>query len=131
MTTPDPLEESMLRRLPLEILAAGAVLGLLALPVFGPGAALFVAAGGGVAALGFLWMRSAVTRVLSREKRAALRSAVLVAAARFALILGVLLLIILFFPGRVLAFAAGFSAPLPVFLAEAAVAHLRVRTWKS
>ena len=131
MTNADPLEEAILRRLPLEILAAGTLMGLAALPVFGPGAAVFVLAGAALASLGFLWMRSAVARVLVRGRGPALRSAALVYAARLALILAAFLLIILLFRGRILAFAAGFSAPLPVFLVEAAAALLRMRTWKS
>lgn len=131
MIASDPLEEAILRRLPLEILAAGTVMGLLALPFFGLPAALAVAAGAGLAASGFLGMRSAVARFLARDRKAAIRSAALAYAARLALILAALSLIILFFPGRILAFAAGFSAPLPVYLAEGAAALLRMRTWKS
>ncbi len=131
MNVTDPLEEAILRRIPLEIVVAGAVMGLLALPFFGAQTALFVAAGAAVAALGFLWMKSSLTRFLVLGRRAALRSGVLVYAARLALILAAFSLIILFFPGRILAFAAGFSAPVPVFLIEGAGALLRMEKWKS
>jgi hypothetical protein len=127
----DPFEERILRRVPLEIAVAGAVMGLLALPFFGAQAALFVAAGAALAALGFLWMKSTLTRLLAGGRKAALRSGVLVYAARLALILASFLFIILFFPGHILAFAAGFSAPVPAFLIEGAVALLRIEKWKS
>ena len=127
----DPLEEAILRRIPLEIAAAGAVMGLLALPFFGAPTALFTAAGAVLAALGFLWMKASLTRVLVRGRKGALRSGALIYAARLVLILAVFFLIILFFPGRILAFAAGFSAPVPVFLIEGGVALLRTEKWKS
>lgn len=127
----DPLEEAVLRRIPLEIAVAGAVMGLLALPFFGAQTTLFVAAGAILAALGFLWMKASLTRLLVQGRKDAIRSGALVYAARLALILVAFSLIILFFPGRILAFAAGFSAPVPVFLIEGAVALLRTEKWKS
>jgi hypothetical protein len=127
----DPLEEAILRRIPLEIAIAGAVMGLLALPFFGPPTALFAAAGAGLASLGFLWMKSSLTRFLVRGRKAAIRSGALLYAARLALILAAFSLIILLFPGHILAFAAGFSAPVPVFLIEGAGALLRMEKWKS
>ena len=127
----DPLEEAILRRIPLEIAAAGVVMGLLALPFFGAPTALFTVAGAVLAALGFLWMKASLARVLVRGRRGALRSGALIYAARLVLILAVFFLIILFFPGRILAFAAGFSAPVPVFLIEGGVALRRTEKWKS
>ena len=131
MDMTDPLEETILRRIPLEIVVAGTILGLLALPFFGAQTALFVVAGAALAALGFLWMKASLTRFLVRGRKEALRSGVLVYAARLALILAAFFLIILFFPGRILAFAAGFSAPVPVFFIEGASALLRMEKWKS
>lgn len=127
----DPFEERILRRVPLEILAAGAAAGLIALPFFGGSTALFVFAGGALASLGFLWMKVSLTRFLRRERRAALRSGVLIYLVRFVLILAVFSLIILLFPGKILAFAAGFSVLVPVFLIEGVFALLRMKTWKS
>lgn len=127
----DPLGEAVLRRMPLEILVAGAVMGLLALAFFSLRAALFVAAGAALAALGFLWIKASLTRFLLRDRKGALRSGVLVYAVRIALILAAFFSIILFFPGHIFAFAAGFSAPVPVFLIEGAGALLRMEKWKS
>lgn len=127
----DPLEEAMLRRIPLEIAAAGTVIGFLALPFFGARTAIFVVAGAILAALGFLWMKASLTRVLVRGQKGALRSGILVYASRLVLILAAFFLIMLFFPGRILAFAAGFSVPVPVFLIEGGIALLRTNKWKS
>jgi len=127
----DPFEERILRRVPLEILAAGAGAGLVALPFFGGTTALFVFAGGALASLGFVWMKVSLTRFLQRERKAALRSGVLIYLARFVLILAVFSFIIFLFPGLILAFVAGFSVLVPVFLVEGVFALLRVKTWKS
>jgi len=66
-----------------------------------------------------------------RTRGRALKSGILIYVARLVLILGVFCLIILFFPRKIFAFAAGFSALLPVFLIEGAVALVRLKTWKS
>jgi hypothetical protein len=127
----DPIEERILRRIPLEILAAGAAAGLIALPFFGVTTALLVLAGGTLASLGFLWMKVSLTRFLQRGKKAALRSGVLIYLTRFVLILAVFSFIIYLFPGKILAFVAGFSVLVPVFLVEGVFALVRVKTWKS
>ena len=127
----DPFEERILRRVPLEILAAGAAAGLVALPFFGGTTALFVLVGGALASLGFLWMKVSLTRFLRRERRAALRSGVLIYLVRFVLILAVFSLIMFFSPRKILAFVAGFSVVVPVFLIEGVAALLRMKTWKS
>ena len=127
----DPIEEKILRRVPLEILAAGAAAGLIALPFFGLTTALLVLTGGALASLGFLWMKVSLTRFLQRERKAALRSGVLIYLARFVLILAVFSFIIFLFPGKILAFVAGFSVLVPVFLVEGVFALVRVKTWKS
>jgi predicted tellurium resistance membrane protein TerC len=127
----DPFEERILRRVPLEILAAGAAVGLVALPFFGGTTAIFVLAGGALASLGFLWMKVSLTRFLQRERRAALRSGVLIYLVRFVLILAVFSFIMFFFPRKIIAFVAGFSVLVPVFLIEGVFALLRMKTWKS
>lgn len=127
----DPFEEKILRRVPLEILAAGAASGLVALPFFGATTALIVLAGGALASLGFLWMKVSLTRFIRRDRKAALRAGVLIYMARFVLILAVFFFIIYLFPREILAFAAGFSVLVPVFLIEGMAALLRMKTWKS
>jgi len=124
-------DERVLRRIPLEILALSAVLALPAVFLFDPLTALLFFTGGAVAAVGFLWLKTSLTRFLLRDKAGALRSAVLLYALRLGLICGVFFIIILLFPGKVLAFGAGFSTLIPVFLAEGAGALLRMKTWKA
>ena len=101
------------------------------MPFFGATTALIVLAGGALASLGFLWMKVSLTRFLQRDRKAALRSGVLIYMARFVLILAVFSFIIYLFPGKILAFAAGFSVLVPVFLIEGVTALLRMKTWKS
>ena len=61
----------------------------------------------------------------------ALKSALLLYALRLVLILGIFFIIIFFFSKKIIAFAAGFSALVPVFLVEAAIALSRMKQWKS
>ncbi len=128
---PDAEGEKILRRVPVEILIAGAVLALGLIPLIGlVGSALFFA-GAGLAALGFVWLKQSLTRFLVRERAGALRAAILLYALRLVLICGVFLFIILVFPRKILAFGAGFSVIVLVFLAEGIGALLRMKTWKA
>jgi hypothetical protein len=126
----DPIEEKILNRIPWAVLITAAVFGILAVVVFDPLTGLIFFAGGALAALGFIWLKRSLSRVLLREKARALRSGILLYAVRFALLLGAFLLIILFYPNKILAFAAGFSTVIPVFLVEAALALARMKQWK-
>ena len=127
----DPLEEKILRRVPVEVLLVSAVLAPAAGLLFGLEAGVVFLAGGALAALGFLWLKSALTRFLLRDKRGVLRSAVLLYVLRLVLICGAFLIIILLFPRQILAFGAGFSVIIPVFLAEGVRALGRMKTWKA
>lgn len=131
MNVPETLDERVLRRVPLEILAVSAALALAVGLLFEPLAGLLFAAGGALSALGFVWLKSSLGRILAQGKKEALRSGIALYAFRLALICGVFFLIILLFPGRVLAFVAGFSVLVPVVLAESVRALLLMRTWKS
>lgn len=124
-------DERILRRIPLEVLVLSAVLALAAALLFGSLAGLLFFAGGGLAALGFLWLKRSLTRLLAKDKEGALRSAILLYALRLGLICAAFLIIILLFPGKILAFGAGFSTIIPVFLAEGVGALLRMKTWKA
>lgn len=131
MTVPaDPIEEKILRRIPFEVLITAAVLGLLAVPLFDPWTGLFFFAGGGLAVLGFVWLKRSLTRILLKGKAQALRSGIFLYASRFVLILAVFFFIIFVYPKKLLAFAAGFSTVIPVFLGETAVALARMKQWK-
>ncbi len=126
----DPLEERILRRIPLEILGAAAILSLGAAILFGPPAALFVLAGGLVSAGGFFWMNKGLSRVLQRRKRRALGFGLAYFGVRLVLILLIFFIIILTYSKGLLAFASGFSTVIPVFLLEAARAFSRAGSWK-
>lgn len=130
----NPLEsedEHILRRIPAEVLVLSAVLALPAVFLFGPPTAALFFAGGALAALGFLWLKQSLTRFLLRDKAGALRAAILLYALRLVLICGVFFIIILLFPRKIVAFGAGFSTIILVFLAEGAGALLRLKTWKA
>ncbi len=126
----DPLEERILRRIPVEIVILAAVLAVATAFVFDPLTGLFVFAGGVLSALGFAWLKKSLTRVLSRERKGALRSGMALYALRLVLICAVFFLIILVYPKRIIAFVAGFSSVIPVALAEGVRGLLLLRTWK-
>ena len=128
--TADPVEEKILRRIPLETLALAAAIGLIVGLIFGPLAGALFFAGGALSALGIVSLKRSLGRVLSREKPGALRAGILFYLLRLALLLGVFFLIIWAFPDEILAFAAGFSTVIPVFGAEAALALARFKEWK-
>lgn len=127
----DSASANILRRIPWEILGTAAVLALGALLLFDPGTALFTLLGGVLAALGFIWLRQSISRFLLSDKKKAVRSAVLLYGLRLILIIAIFSIIILFFPGRIVAFAAGFSAVILVFLVEAVAALSKLKQWKS
>lgn len=123
-------EETFLRRIPVEIAALSALLAVPAGLLFDPATGLFFFAGGLFSALGFLWLKQSLTRLLSRGVRGARRSGVLLYALRLVLICAVFFLIILVYPKKILAFVAGFSTVVPVALAEAVRGLLLLKKWK-
>jgi hypothetical protein len=127
----DDQEERILRRIPGEILGLSAVLALAAWLLFDPRTALLFFSGGALAAVGFLWLKQSLNRFLLKDRAGALRSAILLYVLRLVLICGVFFIIMLLFPRKILAFGAGFSTVIPVFLAEAVGALLRMKTWKA
>ena len=131
MPDADPLEEKILRRIPLEILAVAAAGGGGSALLLRPETGLFVFAGGALSALGFFWLKTSLTRFLEKRKGAALTSGLLLYLARLLLICLAFLIIILLFPRNILAFAAGFSAVVVVFFGEAIGALRHLKQWKS
>ena len=127
----DPIEEAVLRRIPFEIIILATILALAAGLIFSPMTGLFFLAGVGVAALSFLWLKKSLSRILLRDKGRAVRSGILLYVVRLILILGVFFIIIFAYPNKLLAFAAGFSTVIPVFLGETAVALARMKQWKN
>lgn len=131
MSEIDTQDERILRRIPAETVSLAAVLALAAGLIFGPLEGLLFFLGGGLAALGFLWLKASLTRFLLKDKPGAMRSAILLYALRLGLICAVFLGIILLFPRKILAFGAGFSTIVLVFLVEGVKALLRMKTWKA
>jgi len=127
---PDPLEERILKRIPWEIAAAAAALAVGALFLFDWRRALFVLAGGLVSAAWFGWMKRGLGRILERKKRKAMAVGMGFFGVRLGLILLIFFIIIWAYSRGLLAFAAGFSAVIPVFLGEAVGALSQAGRWK-
>jgi hypothetical protein len=128
--TPGGTDERYLRRVPYEIAGLAALLAVPAGLLVDPATGAFFLAGGLFSALGFLWLKQSLTRLLVRGRKGARRSGVLLYALRLVLICAVFSLIILFYPKKILAFVAGFSAIVPVTLIEAVRALLGAKKWK-
>jgi len=124
-------DEAALRRIPLEIVAVAAALALGGGILFGWRTGVFVLAGGGLSALAFAWLKTAVTRFLEQDRRGAMRRGIVLYLLRLGLICLVFLAIILVFPRQIFAFAAGFSAVVLVLLREGWRAMSLLKTWKS
>ena len=142
-------EERILRRIPVEIIILSFILAVGSIFLFKPLTGLFVFAGGAFSALSFIWLRQTVSRLLLLEKKGdspskkngqstffpdkkkVLRSALAFYLFRLVLILAIFFIIIFFFSKKVIAFVAGFSAIVPVFLAEAVAALTQMKKWKS
>ncbi|MBN1939031.1 MAG: ATP synthase subunit I [Candidatus Aminicenantes bacterium] len=130
-TAVNSFEQTALRRIPFEIIILTAVVASVLAFAVNPATGLFFFAGGALAAISFLWMKSTVAKILSRNKAEAVRTGLLFYALRFILILGVFFLIILAYPNRILAFAAGFSMVIPAFVVEAVKAFALMKQWKA
>ncbi len=152
-------EEKILRRIPLEILVLSFVIALGSIFLFNPLTALFILAGGAFSALSFIWLKQSISRLfllksgetgdISKkrgdrdlygkkeepvpffDKKKALRSALILYGIRLVLIIAIFFIIIFFFSRNIIAFVAGFSAIVPVLLAEAVVALSRMKQWKN
>lgn len=124
-------EERILQRIPLEILLLALGLALAAWIVFDGVSAALVFGGGVLAALNFIWIKEAISRFLFSGKQKALRSGIFVYGIRLLLILGVFFIIMLFFSKKILAFAAGFSTLVAVFIGEAVIGFSKLKRWKN
>jgi hypothetical protein len=124
-------EERILNRIPREIMVLSLVLAVGAWIVFDGASALLVFTGGILAAINFIWMKQAISRFLYAGKKKAMRSGIAVYGLRLLLILGIFFIIILFFSEKILAFAAGFSTLIVVFLGEAIAGLSKFKQWKN
>ncbi|HZX10830.1 MAG TPA: ATP synthase subunit I [Acidobacteriota bacterium] len=124
-------EEKILRRIPKEILVVSLILAIGTVFVFDLITAVLLFIGGAIAAISFIWLKKSITRLLSLGKKKAVKSAVLFYGLRLILIIAVIFIIILFFQNKVLAFAAGFSTIIVVFLIEGVIAVSKMMRWKN
>jgi hypothetical protein len=138
MTREEPLfeladsdEEKILRRIPLITLICTLVASVAGFFLFDYLVALLVLAGGLFSILNFHWLKQTITRALTAGKRKAARSTIPLYIIRILLILAIFFVIIFFFSKKILAFVAGFSMIIPVFLIEAAGALKNLKQWKS
>jgi hypothetical protein len=122
-------EEKILRRIPSEIFSLALILALGSLFFYDWTIGLLILAGGILAAGNFVWMKQALTRLLVSGKHKALRSGIALYALRLLLILAIFFIIILFFSTKIIAFAAGFSTIILVFLVEAIRGLFRLKKW--
>ena len=124
-------EERILKRIPLEIILLSIVLAIGTWIVFDGMSALLFFAGGILAAINFIWMKQAISKFLHTGKKKAVRSGMAVYGLQLLLILGIFFIIILFFSEKTLAFAAGFSTLIVIFLGEAVAGLSKLKQWKN
>jgi uncharacterized membrane protein len=127
----DALEEKILRRIPWEVLGFCFLLAASASLIFDLYTGLFVLGGGILSAIYFVWLHQALSNVLLREKKQALKASALVFILRLMLILAIFFIIIFFFSKKIIAFVTGFSSIIIVLLIEAVGAISRLKTWKN
>lgn len=131
MDAQEAFDEKILNRIPIEIVFLALLAAIAAWFIFDATTALLVLAGGILAALGFIWLQRSLTGLLQEDRKRAVRSAALMYGLRLLLIIGVFSIIILFFSKKVIAFAAGFSTIILVFLVEAIAALAKIKQWKN
>ncbi len=125
------LEERILKRIPFEILTLSFIIALFSLIPFDVLTSLFIFAGGGLASLSFIWLKTSLSKFLVPEKEKALKSGLVLYSLRLLLLLALFFIIIIFFSEKIIAFAAGFSMIILVLMVEAFVGLLELRKWKS
>jgi hypothetical protein len=123
-------EERVLRRIPLEVPFIAFVLAVISLLFFTPLTGVFILTGGIFSALSFIWLKKALLRFLSQDRRRAVRSGLALYLLRLVLLLAVFSIIIVLFPRMILAFVAGFSSLVLAILAEAVIAISQMKQWK-
>jgi hypothetical protein len=123
-------EERVLRRIPLEVPIIAFVLAIIALLFFTPLTGIFILSGGIFSALSFIWLKKALLRFLSQDRRRAVRSGLALYFLRLVLLLAVFSIIIFLFPRMILAFVAGFSSLVLAILVEASIAVSQMKQWK-
>ena len=127
----DNTEEKILRRVPLETLICTIVSAIAGFIFFDYLIALLVLAGGLFSLLNFYWLKRTISKAITPDKKKSLRSAIPLYIVRILLILAIFFIIIIFFSTKILAFVAGFSMIIPVFLIEAFRELAKLKQWKN
>jgi len=125
------IEEKILKRIPNEIIMISSVLSIGTIVLFDLLTAALLLLGAVTAVLSFIWLKNSITKFLYFEKKKAVKSTVLFYGLRLILIIGVIFIIILFFHKKILAFVAGFSTIIAVFLFEGLAAASKIMKWKN
>ena len=123
--------ERILHRVPLEVLGPSLIVSMVVLVFFDPLTALLFFWGGSVSALNFLWLRKTSSNILLRNKKGALTLGIFFYILRILLICSIFFIIIFFLSERIVAFVAGLSTIILIFLAEAGRALAKQSKWKS
>jgi len=127
-----PEDTRILQRVPLEILLLSLIGAFIASFLFNVMTGVFVLAGGVLAAASFFWLKSSLSKFLVHpDKRKLLLSVLGSYVLRLLLIIAIFSIIIIFFSKKIIAFMAGFSTIILVFLAEAIRTLPRIKKWKS
>jgi len=126
-----PEDEKVLRRIPLEIFGLSLLIALVSLLISDLLTSLFILGGGMLSALSFIWLKQALSKFLLFEKKKILKYVLAFYCLRLILILVIFFIIIYFFSKKITAFVVGFSAIVPIFLIETAIALTRIKRWKS
>lgn len=126
------MEERVLNRVPVEILALSFLAALVTFLIWDLVTALLLLAGGVLSTIGFIWLKKAVTKILTQHsRRKSLLPGLLLYLLRIALIIGIIFIIILNYKEKIIAFIVGFSMIFPVSLWEAVLTLSRIKKWKS
>ncbi|HDJ24307.1 MAG TPA: hypothetical protein ENF17_10515 [Candidatus Aminicenantes bacterium] len=130
--SPNGIEQTILRRIPLEITAVSSLLSLPAYLLFDFTTAYLFWLGGLLGALSFWSLKASLTKTLANlNQQKTIRLSLFWYIMRLLLIVLVFFIIILVYQKRVLAFALGFSLLLLVIMIEAIYGLISQRKWKN
>jgi len=125
-------ETKILARIPKEIVFVSFIGALPAGFIFDVITGILVFSGGILAAVSFSWLKNSISKsLLHGNKRKVLTSMLGSYLLRLLLIMAIFSFIIIFFSMKAVAFMAGFSTLILVFLGEAIVILSRAKKWKS
>jgi len=131
MTKTSSINKKILKRIPGEIAILAFIFAVPTFFLFDTVSALLVFGGGLLAAAEFILLKKSITKILLDRKKQAFPTIVFFYSLRLLLIIAVFFIIILFFSQKIIAFAAGFSTLIFIFLVEAIMALSKFKQWKN